>query len=76
MGDRYPDQNESRWVFVSIGATFWVLAFLLLKADVWPLAILLFLIGVSLVWPNLFWGRGGMARLHRWFAWLRALFWL
>lgn len=75
MGDRYPGQNESRWVFVLIGIGFWVLAFLMLNTHLWFVGVLSLLTGLSMVWPNIFWGREGVARFMTWFNWLRAIFW-
>lgn len=67
MSDRYPGKNEARWPFVLIAAAFWMLAIVMLGIHAWLGAMVFFSLGISMVWPNLFYGREATERFKRWF---------
>ncbi|WP_426152992.1 hypothetical protein [Pseudomonas sp. DC3000-4b1] len=71
MNDRYPDQNERRWPFVLAAVVFWSLAVWFACLGVALLAISLFVCGLSMIWPNLFYRREGVGRLKAWVEWFR-----
>jgi putative Mn2+ efflux pump MntP len=70
MRDRYPDQNEARWPFVLIATAFWLLAIFMASIHAWLAAMIFFSIGISMIWPNLFYGREATEQLKRWVEFL------
>lgn len=71
MRDRYPGKNEQRWPFVLIAIAFWILALFMVHIRVWLVAMVFFSFGVSMIWPNLFYGKEATDRFKRWLEFLR-----
>ncbi|MBA1244224.1 hypothetical protein [Pseudomonas japonica] len=67
MTDRYPGKNEARWPFVLIAAALWILAIIMLGIHAWVGAMVFLSLGISMVWPNFFYGREATERFKRWF---------
>lgn len=58
-------------MFVLLGIALWAMALCLLSIELDAPAAALFLIGLAMVWPSIFYGRAGSSRFGSWYESLK-----
>ena len=58
-------------MFVLLGVTLWATAVFLLSIDLNAPAAALFLFGLAMMWPSIFYGRAGNSRFVSWYESLK-----
>jgi len=61
-------------MFLLLGITLWAVALYMLRIDLEAPAAALFLFGLAMVWPKIFYGRSGNSRFVGWYESLKILF--
>ena len=60
-------------MFVLLGISLWFIALFMLAIDLEASAAALFLFGLAMMWPAIFYGRRGTARFSGWYQSLKIL---
>lgn len=61
-------------MFVLLGIALWAMALFLLSINLETSAAALFLFGLAMIWPSIFYGRVGSSRFVGWYESLKILF--